>query len=227
VPVAEAIDLAGQLLALVGTVHEQDLVLRDLSPGNVMVMPQGRLRLIDLEHAAAIEDRVWTAYTKGYAAPEVLVAPRYGPVPSERADRYSAGVTALYLASGVEPLPVIDPPTGRRLVDLVLQLGRDRPAVRRHGSGVTAAAAALCRRQPRQRSWRLLRQRAELAVRDAATADGCGADSIRRTAPLRKLVHWAGTQPVREPAGGVDRLAPGGRWARRPRASRLGAAMRR
>lgn len=158
VPVAETIDLAGQLLALVDTVHEQDLVLRDLSPANVMVTPTGRLRLIDLEHAAATEDQAWTAYTKGYAAPEVLVAPRYGPVPSARADWYSAGVTTLFLASGVEPLPVIDPPTGRRLADLVAELGRDMPAVRQ----LTPLVLGLTDTAP-ERRWSLRQARASLA----------------------------------------------------------------
>ncbi|MFF1798909.1 hypothetical protein ACFVXQ_32650, partial [Kitasatospora sp. NPDC058263] len=62
--------IAEQLVALVRQVHALGLVLRDLSPGNVMVTPDGTLRLVDLEALAHPGDRVRRVETPGYTAPE-------------------------------------------------------------------------------------------------------------------------------------------------------------
>ncbi|MFE6870252.1 lanthionine synthetase LanC family protein [Kitasatospora sp. NPDC057692] len=67
---AEAGPMAHALLDLVERVHEQGLVLRDLSPGNVLVQPDGSLRLVDLELAAEAGSRAGSAGTPGYRAPE-------------------------------------------------------------------------------------------------------------------------------------------------------------
>ncbi|MCG6493311.1 hypothetical protein [Kitasatospora sp. A2-31] len=67
---AEAGPMARRLLDLLQRVHELGLVLRDLSPGNVLVQPDGSLRLVDLELAAEAGRRVGSAGTPGYRAPE-------------------------------------------------------------------------------------------------------------------------------------------------------------
>ncbi|MFE2725656.1 lanthionine synthetase LanC family protein [Kitasatospora sp. NPDC059327] len=67
---AEAGPLAHALLDLVERVHGLGLVLRDLSPGNVLVRPDGSLRLVDLELAAEAGRAAGSAGTPGYRAPE-------------------------------------------------------------------------------------------------------------------------------------------------------------
>ncbi|WP_425582123.1 protein kinase domain-containing protein, partial [Streptosporangium fragile] len=62
--------LARRLTALVGAVHGQGYVLRDLTPNNVMVTAAGDCRLIDLEMAARPGAPVGRAFTPGYAPPE-------------------------------------------------------------------------------------------------------------------------------------------------------------
>jgi hypothetical protein len=158
VPVVDAVDLAGQLVDLVAAVHGQDLVIRDLSPNNIMVTPDGRLRLVDLEQAVTPDTRVGAVFTPGYGAPEVLAAPRLGPAPSARADLYSVGATILYLAAGVDPVPLTDRPTDARMQGLVGQLARDMPAVRRLAPAVLGLTGA----EPDQR-WSLQRTRDFLA----------------------------------------------------------------
>ncbi|MGV9270339.1 class III lanthionine synthetase LanKC N-terminal domain-containing protein [Kitasatospora sp. NPDC003701] len=67
---AEAGPLVHALLDLVERVHGLGLVLRDLSPGNVLVRPDGSLRLVDLELAAEAGRAAGSAGTPGYRAPE-------------------------------------------------------------------------------------------------------------------------------------------------------------
>src|SRR5262249_20436383 len=112
-PLAEAIGLAGQLVDLVAAVHAEGIVLRDLTPGNLMVTPEGRLRLIDLEHAVRAGTRALRIFTPGYAAPEQVAAPPFGVVPGPAADLFSLGATVLWLASCVDPLLLFDVPTER------------------------------------------------------------------------------------------------------------------
>ncbi|MFF1908806.1 lanthionine synthetase LanC family protein [Kitasatospora sp. NPDC058218] len=67
---AEAGPLVRALFDLVERVHGLGLVLRDLSPGNVLVRPDGSLRLVDLELAAEAGRAAGSAGTPGYRAPE-------------------------------------------------------------------------------------------------------------------------------------------------------------
>ncbi|MEE3920134.1 protein kinase [Micromonospora sp. BRA006-A] len=54
----EVLDVARQLAAAVATIHGANLVLRDLSPGNVIIEDNGRVRLIDVEFFAGPGDMV-------------------------------------------------------------------------------------------------------------------------------------------------------------------------
>jgi len=132
-PPGEAAAMAGELVEIVAGVHEQGLVLRDLSPNNVMVTPEGRLRLIDLEHVVPVGSRRAGVQTKGYVAPEVIVG-RFGPVPSQPADLFSLGASILFLATGIDPLFGPDAPADRsvsdRLGTLLGRLGDHMPVVR-------------------------------------------------------------------------------------------------
>ncbi|MFI8194424.1 class IV lanthionine synthetase LanL [Streptomyces sp. NPDC085946] len=103
--------LARGLAALMAAAHAWGLVLRDFNPSNVMVTPDGSVRLIDLELVARPGEHVGRAGTPGYAAPEQRDAPAHGPAPGPPADLHGLGATLFHLATGLDPLlPADDPP---------------------------------------------------------------------------------------------------------------------
>lgn len=115
--VPDALELADRLVALLAVAHRAGLVLRDFTPNNVIVRPDGDLRLIDLELAVPADadvstdtddDTVLPAGTPGYAAPEQLA----GAPAARSADSYSLGASICFLFTGSTPdlLPE-QPPT--------------------------------------------------------------------------------------------------------------------
>ncbi|MFE3502908.1 class IV lanthionine synthetase LanL [Kitasatospora sp. NPDC059160] len=158
----EAGPVAHGLLDLVGRVHDQGLVLRDLSPGNVMVRPDGSLRLIDLELAAETGHRAGTAGTPGYRAPEQGRLALAGTGTADpAADRYALGGLFFLLATGHDPLLPEDLPRARPVAE---RLGRWLDLAAR--SGATARRLApvvlgLRAEQPELR-WSLARAREAL-----------------------------------------------------------------
>ncbi|GGT26012.1 hypothetical protein GCM10010176_083310 [Nonomuraea spiralis] len=105
------------LAGLVGAVHERGFVLRDLTPNNVIVGPDGSCRLVDLEMAAVPGTPVTKAYTAGYAPPEQVRGPMYGPAAGTEADLYALGATVLHLATECRPLLGSDEPPASRSWD--------------------------------------------------------------------------------------------------------------
>ncbi|WP_163505161.1 class IV lanthionine synthetase LanL [Fodinicola acaciae] len=132
---SEVVATARKLVDLLIAVHNEGLVLRDLNPGNIIVTPDGDLRLVDLEFAARPGEPVIAVRTAGYTAPEQLAAERYGPAPERTADLYSLGATILYVSTGMTPVLAADDPPVRRLGDrlasLVRLAARDNPTLGR------------------------------------------------------------------------------------------------
>ncbi|GIH23826.1 serine/threonine protein kinase [Acrocarpospora phusangensis] len=108
-PLPDVLALTRRLIALVAAVHERGVVLRDLTPSNVMVAPDGTLRLIDLELAARPGDVVEAAATPGYGTPEAFSGPRVTEAPGFDADCFALGATVFHLATGLDP---VSPSTG-------------------------------------------------------------------------------------------------------------------
>ncbi|KKZ70732.1 hypothetical protein VO63_27560 [Streptomyces showdoensis] len=129
--------LVWQLIELVATAHGLGVTLHDFNPNNVMVTPDGRLLLIDLEMAAAPGERWVLGATPGYTAPELRAADQVAPAFPPAVDLYALGATVLHALSGADPLfapdrPVADArPDEERLAGLVALLARDHPLVRR------------------------------------------------------------------------------------------------
>ncbi|RKE18868.1 class IV lanthionine synthetase LanL [Streptomyces sp. TLI_171] len=160
VPWAEAGPMALALLELVAQVHRRGLVLRDLSPGNVLVAPDGGVRLVDLELAAPVGVLAGSAGTPGYRAPE-----HSGPRPTGPAeystDLFALGGLFFLLATGHDPLLPEDLPRARPVAE---QLGRWLALAARDGATARRLAPlvlGLRAEEPAQR-WSLDRVRAEL-----------------------------------------------------------------
>ena len=85
------------------------IIYRDMKPANVILQPDGTLKLIDFgiarEYKAAATGDTTYIGTNGFAAPE-----QFGKAQSDgRTDIYSLGMTMFYLATGKSPL---QPPYG-------------------------------------------------------------------------------------------------------------------
>ena len=99
------------------------IIYRDMKPSNIMLQPDGSLKLIDFGIAREYKESSGadTTYigTRGYAAPE-----QFGTAQTDaRADIYSLGVTMYHLVTGKSPY---DPPYGFvpvRQLDPKLSLG--------------------------------------------------------------------------------------------------------
>ncbi|WP_414167029.1 class IV lanthionine synthetase LanL [Streptoverticillium reticulum] len=135
-PPTDAVErIALRLLELVEHIHGKGLVLRDFNPGNVMVLPDEELRLIDLEHLARRGDPVTRVYTPGFAAPEQIASAFFGTAPEPTADLFSLGATLFYAATGVDPqLPPDRPsvrPRHRRIREWLGALSAGNPVAQR------------------------------------------------------------------------------------------------
>ncbi|GAA1020670.1 hypothetical protein Aple_054940 [Acrocarpospora pleiomorpha] len=134
-PTGKAVRLASQLIDLLEAVHGRGLVFQDFTPDNLMVTPEGDLRLIDVELAARPGETTVRAFTPAYGAPEQLSVTGLGPAPDQRVDLYGLGATLFYLASGVDPLLAPERPQARttheRLRAWLAHMSIGNPVVRR------------------------------------------------------------------------------------------------
>ncbi|PYC77286.1 hypothetical protein C7C46_19265 [Streptomyces tateyamensis] len=160
VPWAQARPMALALVELLTRVHAAGLVLRDLSPGNVLVLPDGSLRLVDLELACAAGVVSGTAGTPGYRAPEqsgrLLAA-------DPALDLFALGGLFFLLATGHDPLLPEDLPQARPLPE---RLGRWLALAAREGESAARLAPlvlGLRTAAPGER-WPLSRVRAALGA---------------------------------------------------------------
>ncbi|OIJ63974.1 class IV lanthionine synthetase LanL [Streptomyces mangrovisoli] len=168
---ADALAQARRLVELVAAAHACGCVLRDFTPGNVMVRPDGQLRLIDLELAVlegdiALPTRVGTP---GFSAPERLVDAPVSPT----ADYYSLGATMCFVLAGKVPNLLPEEPADRpaeqrfadwlsactasshltgRLPEIVLGLMRDAPGERWDPARAAEALREPAPEHPRRRA---------------------------------------------------------------------------
>jgi WD40 repeat protein len=92
---AEAREIALQLLAGLGAIHEAGLVHRDVKPENVMVTRSGRVVLMDFGIAKAVASGGTVAGTPAYWAPEQAV----GAAADPRADVFAVGIVLAEMVS--------------------------------------------------------------------------------------------------------------------------------
>ncbi|MEA3341527.1 MAG: protein kinase, partial [Chloroflexota bacterium] len=107
-PQGQVLNVVRQLCDVLQYLHGQDspVIFRDLKPSNVMLTPEGQVKLIDfgiarLFKATKSQDTV-TLGTPGYAAPEQWGTAGQSDV---RSDIYGLGVLLLRLTTGYDPTP--------------------------------------------------------------------------------------------------------------------------
>jgi hypothetical protein len=104
-PPEDAISILGQLRSALEAAHRAEIVHRDVKPDNLLITPDGRLKLMDFG-IAKDEDATYTATaaylgTPAYAAPELLS----GGHTSAATDRWAFAVTAFDCVAGAPPFP--------------------------------------------------------------------------------------------------------------------------
>jgi predicted ATPase/serine/threonine protein kinase len=102
-PVGEAVELARQLLCGLGAAHAAGIVHRDIKPGNLMLTPEGTLKILDFG-LAKVRDLNLTGSgerpgTVAYMSPEQLGRESV----DERSDLWSAGVVLYEMLTGRQP----------------------------------------------------------------------------------------------------------------------------
>jgi hypothetical protein len=149
IPLADVLPVADQVVAVITTMHAEGLVIRDLSPTNLMVTPGGEVKLVDLEFVAVPGAPATVIGTPGYAAPEQSNPPDanagIAAAPGPAADRYSLGALLLFLTSGVNPALAPELPACRgaqeRLARLVRRVAASNPATRALGVAICGLLA--------------------------------------------------------------------------------------
>jgi serine/threonine protein kinase len=97
---SEAIDIALQICEALDYLHCHlpPVVYRDLKPANIIVTPEGRVKLVDFGIARHFTRQGTSVGTVGYAAPE-----QYQGESEPRSDVYALGATLHHLLSGRDP----------------------------------------------------------------------------------------------------------------------------
>jgi serine/threonine-protein kinase len=103
-PVAQAVDIASQVADALEHAHRQGLVHRDVKPANVLVQPDGRVKVTDfgIAKAAGGDDLTRTGTVVGtarYLAPEQV----NGKTVDSRADVYALGLLLYEMLTGGPP----------------------------------------------------------------------------------------------------------------------------
>ncbi|MHB0855995.1 MAG: serine/threonine protein kinase [Anaerolineae bacterium] len=108
---SQVLDWTIQICEVLAYLHTrpQPIIFRDLKPSNVMVQPDGRIKLIDFgiarTYKAGQRRDTMSMGSENYAAPE-----QWGKAQTDaRADIYGLGATMYHLLTNVAPLPAFVP----------------------------------------------------------------------------------------------------------------------
>src|SRR5436309_1403141 len=120
-PIPVAIDYARQMLGALGFAHKNGIVHRDIKPHNVVVAPDGRVKVTDFGIARSGASQMTEAGsiigTAQYLSPEQA---RGAPV-DQRSDLYSVGIVLYEMLTGTVPF------TGETPLEIAMKHLSDTP----------------------------------------------------------------------------------------------------
>lgn len=105
-----AVDVTVQILHALAYAHSRGVIHRDIKPANIVLMPDGKAKLLDFGIARPVADErmTMTGATIGslhYMSPEQI----RGTDIDSRTDLYSTGITLYEMVAGVRPFTGTDP----------------------------------------------------------------------------------------------------------------------
>ena len=106
VPINEAIEIVSGVLSALEYSHANHLVHRDIKPGNIMLTPEGKVKVMDFGIARALTDSQATmTQTNAVVGTAQYLSPEQarGETVDERSDLYSTGVVLFELLTGRPP----------------------------------------------------------------------------------------------------------------------------
>jgi hypothetical protein len=138
---AEAARVAGRIAAALEVAHEAGIVHRDVKPGNVMLTPEGEVKVLDFGIAAAAGSNLtatgFTIGTAAYLSPEQAAGERATPL----SDVYTLGVVLYEMLTGRPPF------TGETPVAVAAaHVSREAPSLAGEVPGIPAHLAEVCER---------------------------------------------------------------------------------
>ena len=103
--VQEALDVTAGVLAPLDYSHRNGIVHRDIKPGNVMLTPEGDIKVMDFGIARALEDTGSMTNTQSVVGTAQYLSPEQarGEVVDARSDLYSTGCLLYELLTGRPP----------------------------------------------------------------------------------------------------------------------------
>ena len=108
--------LLNDAVTAVSSMHDRDIIHKDISPDNIMVTEDNEARLLDFGCAMRLSsDRrpLQLSYRRGYAAPEQY---SFDGKTDKRTDVYSLGATVYYCLTGKTPPDAPEREKGRSLI---------------------------------------------------------------------------------------------------------------
>jgi serine/threonine protein kinase len=125
-PIDSVMRIANQATDALVEAHRRRLVHRDITPSNIRLTPEGRVKLLDFGLArwgSDLDEPGQPLGTVAYMAPEQV---RYADKVDVRADLYGLGGTLFWCLTGSPPFPV----QGSALAQLAARLRLPPPSVR-------------------------------------------------------------------------------------------------
>lgn len=138
-PEARVLAIADQICDVLAYLHANSLIYRDMKPSNIMVEPDGSIKLVDFGIAKLFQKagRATQIGTPGYAPPE-----QYQGIATAESDIYALGATLHHMLTGRDPrdeapfsfptVGTLAPTVSRRTADAIVRALQMKPEDRFH-----------------------------------------------------------------------------------------------